>query len=75
MIAFAVRWYVRYGLRYAYVVEWLAQRGVEVDRSTVYRWVQRFLPLFGIAACAYMHQIGGTWRVDETYCRLNRRWG
>ncbi len=53
LIALAVRWYVRYRLRYADVVEWLAERGLVVDRSTVYRWVQRFLPLFGAAARAY----------------------
>jgi transposase-like protein len=35
LIARAVRWYVRYRLSYADVVEWLAERGVVVDRSTV----------------------------------------
>src|SRR3712207_9355764 len=40
LIALATRWYVRYRLSYADdVVEWLAERGVMVDRSTVYRWV------------------------------------
>jgi transposase-like protein len=47
IIALAVRWYVRYRLSYAEVSEWLAERGVVVDQSTIYRWVQRFLPLFG----------------------------
>ncbi len=49
LIALAVRWYVRYRLSYADVTEWLAERGIVVDRSTVYRWVQRFLPLFAEA--------------------------
>ena len=35
VIALAVRWYVRYHLRYADVVEWFAERGLVVDRSTV----------------------------------------
>jgi transposase-like protein len=35
VIALAVRWYVQYRLSYADVVEWLAERGVVVDRSTV----------------------------------------
>jgi transposase-like protein len=39
LISLATRWYVRYRLSYADVVEWLAERGVMVDRSTVYRWV------------------------------------
>src|SRR4030081_3071949 len=50
IIALAVRWYVRYRISYAEVSEWLAERGVLVDQSTLYRWVQRFLPLFGEAA-------------------------
>src|SRR6266511_2706926 len=41
IIALAVRWYVRYRLSYAEVSEWLAERGVLVDQSTIYRWVQR----------------------------------
>ena len=40
IIALAVRWYVRYRLSYAEVSEWLAERGVLVDQSTIYRWVQ-----------------------------------
>jgi transposase-like protein len=43
VIALAVRWYVRYRLSFAEVSEWLAERGVLVDQSTIDRWVQRFL--------------------------------
>ena len=58
LIALAVRWYVRYRLGYADITEWLAERGIMVDRSTVYRWVQRFLPLFVQAAGSYRRPIG-----------------
>ncbi len=44
MILCAVRWYLRYPLSYQDVVDLLAERGVTVDRSTVYRWVQKFGP-------------------------------
>jgi IS6 family transposase len=44
------------------------------DRSTVYRWIQRFLPLFAEAARSHRVPVGGKWRADETYCRLNGRW-
>jgi transposase, IS6 family len=74
VIALAVRWYVRYRLSYADVVEWLAERGFSPDRSTVYRWVRRFLPLLREAARAYRRPVGGRWRVDETYWRLNGHW-
>jgi transposase-like protein len=50
IVTLAVRWYVRYRLSYADVAELLAERGVMVSRSTLYRWVQRFLPLFAEAA-------------------------
>jgi transposase-like protein len=52
----------------------LAERGLGVDRTTVYRWVRRFLPLLAEAARRYRHSVGGRWRVDETYCRLHGRW-
>ncbi len=42
VITLAVRWYRRYGLSYPDPEELLAERGIEVDHVTVYRWVQRF---------------------------------
>src|SRR5215472_9445312 len=50
VIALAVRWYLRYGLSYRDVEELLAERGVEVDHVTIYRWVQTFTPEFIDAA-------------------------
>src|ERR1700716_486857 len=74
IISLAVRWYVRYRLSYAEVSEWLAERGVLVDQTTIYRWVQRFLPLFGEVARRYRQLVGLDWRVDETYARIRGRW-
>jgi transposase-like protein len=50
VIMLAVRWYLRYGLSYRDVEELLAERGIEVDHVRIYRWVQRFTPLFMDAA-------------------------
>lgn len=55
------------------VAEWLAERGVVVDRTAIYRWVQRFLPLFGVAARRHRTRVGRQWRVDETYCAFQGR--
>jgi transposase-like protein len=74
IISVAVRWYVRYRLSYAEVSEWLAERGIFVDQSSIYRWVHRFLPLFGNAARRYREPVGPDWRVDETYARVRGRW-
>jgi IS6 family transposase len=45
VVLLAVRWYLRYGLSYRDVEELFAERGIEVDHVTIYRWVQRFTPL------------------------------
>jgi len=45
VILLAVRWYLRYGLSYRDLEELLAERGIDVDHVTLYRWVQRFTPL------------------------------
>src|SRR5512132_2019099 len=50
VIVLAVRWYLRFGLSYRDVEELLAERGVEVDHVSVYRWVQRFTRLLAEAA-------------------------
>jgi IS6 family transposase len=62
-IVLAVRWYLRFGLSYRDVEELLAERGVEVDHVTVYRWVLRFTPLLADAARPYRHRVGdpGRW--------------
>ena len=39
VITLAVRWYLRFGLSYRDVEELLAERGVEVDHTTLFRWV------------------------------------
>jgi hypothetical protein len=66
VIMVAVRWYLRYGLSYRDVEELLAERGIEVDHVTVFRWVQRFTPLLIDAARPCRHVPGDRWFVDET---------
>lgn len=73
VIALAVRWYLRYRLSYVDVVEWLAERGIHVDPSTIYDWVRAFTPRF-IAARAYRSSVSQRWRVDETYIKIAKRW-
>ena len=74
MIAVAVRWYLRYGLSYRDVEELLAERGIDVDHVTVYRWVQAFTPEFIAGARPARHAGGGRWLVDETYVKVAGRW-
>jgi IS6 family transposase len=74
VIAVAVRWYLRYGLSYRDVEELLAERGIEVDHVTVYRWVQTFTAEFIDAARPVRHATGDRWFVDQTYVRVAGRW-
>ena len=62
----AVRWYLRYGLSYRDLEEILVDRGIDVDRVTLFRWVQRFTPLLIDAARPCRHAVGDRWFVDET---------
>ncbi len=74
VITLAVRWYLRFGLSYRDVEELLAERGIEVDHVSIYRWVQRFAPEFAEAARARQHLIGDRWHVDETYVKVGGTW-
>ncbi len=35
-----VHWYCKYGISYCDLEEMMQERGVEVDHTTLYRWVQ-----------------------------------
>jgi transposase-like protein len=74
VIVLAVRWYLRFGLSYRDVEELLAERGVEVDHVTIYRWVLRFTPLLADAARPCRHAVGDRWQVDETDVKVAGRW-
>ena len=70
VIVLAVRWYLRFALSYRDVEELLAERGLDVDHVTIYRWVQRFTPLLADAARPCRHAVGDRWQVDETYVKV-----
>ena len=71
VIVVAVRWYLRDGLSYRDVEELLAERGIELDHRTVYRWAERFTPLLADAARFARHSPGDRWFVDETSVKVN----
>jgi len=74
VITLAVRWYLRFGLSYRDVEELLAERGIEVDHTTLFRWVVRFTPLFVEAARPSRHTPGDHWFIDETSVKVDGRW-
>lgn len=74
VILLAVRWYLRYSLSYRDLEEILAERGIDVDHVTLYRWVQRFTPELIDAARPRRHAVGDRWFVDETYVKVSGVW-
>jgi IS6 family transposase len=74
VIELAVRWYLRFGLSYRDLEELLAERGIDVDHVTLFRWVQRFTPLLVEAARPCRHSVGSRGFVDETYVKVAGRW-
>ena len=74
VILMCIRWYVAYPLSYRHVEEMMKERGVDVDHSSISRWAIRFLPLLEKVFRQYKRQVGGSWRMDETYVKVNGDW-
>jgi len=66
-----VRLYLRYSLSYQDVVDFLAERDITVDRSLVYRWVQKFGPELTKRTEKHLRRASVDWHVDETYIRVD----
>ena len=76
VILWAVRWYCKCGISYREWQEMLAERGINVDHSTIYRWVQRYAPELEKRLRWYWRHPSSlnTWHLDETYVKLNGQW-
>lgn len=74
VILMCVRWYVAYGLSLRNLEETTAERGIDVDHSTVHRWAIKVLPLLEKAFRRRKHRVGKSWRVDETYIKVKVQW-
>lgn len=70
----AVRWYCRYALSYRDIEELMLERGVEVDHTTLYRWVQCYGPEIDKRCRPHLRPTNDSWRVDETYIKVKRVW-
>ena len=74
VILVCIRWYAAYPLSYRHLEEIMQERGVVVDHSSINRWAIRFLPLLETAFRKHKHAVGTSWRMDETYIRVNGAW-
>ena len=66
--------YLRYPLSYQDVADLLGERGVDVDRSTVFRWLQTFGPELAKRTESHLHRASLNWHVDETYIHVGGKW-
>ena len=70
VILLCVRWYLRYPLAYERVSEILAERGVEVDASCIWRWVQAYAPELNKRRRPHLKPTHKSYRIDETYIKV-----
>lgn len=71
-----VRWYCKYGISYRDLEEMMKERGVDVDHTTIYRWVQHYAPeMEKRLRWRYRPALfGSTWHIDETYVKVKGHW-
>ncbi len=70
----AVSWYLRYPLSYRDIEELFLERGLEVDHSTLNRWVLAYAPLIEKRLRQFRRPHGGSVRIDETYIKVRGQW-
>jgi transposase-like protein len=74
VILLCVRWYLAYNLSLRDLEEMMAERGLNVDHSTVHRWVDHFSPQLLERFNQRKRAVTGKWHMDETYIRVRGQW-
>jgi IS6 family transposase len=72
LILLCVRWYCRYQLSYRDVEEMMKERGLNVDHTTVFRWVQKYASEINKRIRPHLKMSGTSYRVDETYIKVGK---
>jgi transposase, IS6 family len=50
------------------------KRGLSIDHTKIYRWVQRYAPELEKRVRSHSRPTNDSYRVDETYIKINGRW-
>src|SRR5437879_12931440 len=74
IILLCVRWYLRYALSYRDLEEMMQERGLHVDHTTIYRWVQSYAPELDRRCRPHLTATRDSSRVDETYVKIKKAW-
>ena len=65
-------WRIRLSTRH--VEELMEERGVQVDHSTINRWVVKYSPQLEEAFHRRKRPVWVSWRMDETYIKVKGQW-
>ena len=52
----------------------MRERGLQVDHTTIYRWVQRYAPELDKRCRPHLKACNDSWKVDETYIKIRKTW-
>ena len=74
IILLCVRWYLRYSLSSRDLEEMMLERGLQVDHTPIYRWVQHYAPELDKRCRPHLKACNDSWRVDETYITIRQTW-
>ena len=74
IILWAVRWYLMFPVSYRDLELMLQDRGVAVDHTTIFRWIQAYAAQLEKRLRRHLRLTNGSWRVDETYIKVKGRW-
>ena len=74
IILLCIRWYLRYALSYRDLEGMMRERGLCIDHTTIYRWVQRYAPELEKRCRPHLKACNDSWKVDETYIKVKGAW-
>ena len=74
VILLCVRWYLAYSLSLRDLEEMMAERGISVDHTTIYRWTVHYAPLLLERFNRRKRPVTNRWHVDETYIKVRGHW-
>jgi IS6 family transposase len=73
VIVACVRFYLRFSLSLRDVKELMAERGLAVDHSSIWRWVQAYGPEVYRRLQGAVKRKSSNWHMDETFVRIGGR--
>ena len=74
VIVWALRWYLMFPVSYRDLELMLADRGLAVDHTTIFRWTQAYAEDLEKRIRPHLRPSTGSWRVAETYIKVKGHW-